>query len=110
MSLGCGLESSLIDDQFHVKYYCKYCKGVEYECYCQEAWGFGPCACIEADGEALITVRGKERYVVMTMAKYNDLREAELVQAVRETRADYEAGRIDDRSIDDHMRRLNDDV
>ncbi len=65
---------------------------------------------LEADGEALITVRGKERYVVMTMAKYNDLREAELVQAVRETRADYEAGRIDDRSIDDHMRRLNDDV
>ena len=32
---------------------------------------------LEADGEALITVRGKERYVVMTMEKYNDLREAD---------------------------------
>ena len=65
---------------------------------------------LEADGEALITVRGRERYVVMTIEKYNSLREAELVQAVRETRADYEAGRIDDRTIDDHMRRLDDEV
>jgi PHD/YefM family antitoxin component YafN of YafNO toxin-antitoxin module len=65
---------------------------------------------LEADGEAIITVRGKERYVVMTMDKYNGLRESELVQAVRETRADYKAGRIDDRTIDDHMRRLNHDI
>jgi len=65
---------------------------------------------LEADGEAIITVRGRERYVVMTIQKYNNLHEAELAQAVRETRADYEAGRIDDRTIDDHMRRLNDDV
>jgi PHD/YefM family antitoxin component YafN of YafNO toxin-antitoxin module len=65
---------------------------------------------LEADGEALITVRGRERYVVMTVEKYNTLHEAELAQAVRETRADYEAGRIDDRTVDDHMRRLTDDV
>ncbi len=65
---------------------------------------------LEADGEALITVRGNERYVVMTMEKYNDLHEAELAQAVREAHADYKAGRIDDRTIDDHMRRLSDDV
>ena len=65
---------------------------------------------LEADGEALITVRGQERYVVMTVAKYNDLHEAELAQAVRETRANYEAGRVDDRTIDDHMRRLDNEV
>jgi len=65
---------------------------------------------LEGDGEALITVRGKATYVVMTMEKYNELRESELAHAVREARADYDAGRIADRTIDDHMRRLNDEV
>ncbi|MDE0838337.1 MAG: hypothetical protein OSB41_04715 [Kiritimatiellae bacterium] len=65
---------------------------------------------LSEDGEAVITVRGKGRYVVMTIEKYGELRESELTQAVRETRADYEAGRVDDRTIDDHMRRLNEDV
>jgi len=67
-------------------------------------------AALEEDGEAVITVRGKSRYVVMTMAKYNELRESELTQAIRETRADYEAGRISDKSVEDHMRRLDDEI
>jgi len=65
---------------------------------------------IESDGEALITVRGKATYVVMTMEKYNELRESELVQAVREAREDYRTGRIVDHTIEDHMRRLDDEV
>ena len=63
-----------------------------------------------AEGEAVITVRGKGRYVVMTMEKYNQLRDSELAQAVREAREDYRAGRIEDRTVDDHMRRLRDEV
>jgi hypothetical protein len=55
-------------------------------------------------------VRGQSRYVVMTMDKYNQLRESELTNAVRETRADYNAGRISDRSVEDHMRRLDDEI
>ena len=62
------------------------------------------------EGEAVITVRGKSQYVVMTMEKYGSLREMELAQAVREAQADYEAGRVVDRTIDDHMRRLDDEV
>ncbi len=65
---------------------------------------------LKDDDEAIVTVRGQSRYVVMTMEKYNRLRESELAHAVRETRADYEAGRISDRSVEDHMRRLDDDV
>jgi PHD/YefM family antitoxin component YafN of YafNO toxin-antitoxin module len=65
---------------------------------------------LEQDDEALITVRGKATYVVMTMDKYNELRESELTHAVRESRADYEAGRIQDRTVDEHMRRLDDEV
>ena len=65
---------------------------------------------LTGDGEAIITVRGKGRYVVMTMEKYNELRESELAQAVREAREDYRVGRIADKTIEDHMRRLNDEV
>ena len=65
---------------------------------------------LSRDGEAVITVHGKGRYVVMTMEKYGELREAELARAVRESRADYKAGRVTDRSVDDHMRRLDDEV
>ena len=62
------------------------------------------------EGEALITVRGQGRYVVMTVEKYHALRELELAQAIRETQEDYRAGRFVDRTIDGHMRRLADEV
>jgi len=65
---------------------------------------------LEEDGEAVITVRGRSRYIVMTLEKYNQLRESELAEAVREVRADYKAGRISDRSIEEHMKRFQDEV
>ena len=65
---------------------------------------------LDAEGEAVITVRGRDRFVVMTMGKYNEIREAELARAVQEARADYAAGRILDRDLDAHMRRLADEV
>jgi PHD/YefM family antitoxin component YafN of YafNO toxin-antitoxin module len=65
---------------------------------------------LEETDEAIITVRGHSRYVVMTVEKYNQLRELELTQAVRETRADYEAGRISDKSVEDHMQRLDNEI
>jgi len=65
---------------------------------------------LEEDGEAVITVRGRSRYIVMTLEKYNQLRESELAEAVREERADYKAGRISDRSIEEHMKRCQDEV
>ena len=59
------------------------------------------------DDEAIITVRGKSRYVVMKTETYARLREAELDQAVREARADYAAGRIADDSIESHLKRID---
>lgn len=59
------------------------------------------------DDQAIITVRGKDQYVVMKIETYNRLREVELDQAVREARADYTAGRIADRSIKAHLKRLD---
>ena len=51
-------------------------------------------------------MRGEQRYVVMTMAEYHRLHEADLAQAIRETRADYRAGRVADKNIKAHMKRL----
>ena len=43
---------------------------------------------MEAEGEAVITVRGKDQFIVLTLGRYNEMREVELVRALRETRAD----------------------
>lgn len=43
--------------------------------------------------EAIVSVRGKDRFVVMDMARYHYLRECELDAALVETRADLAAGR-----------------
>ena len=67
-------------------------------------------AALTDEDEAIITVRGQSKYVVMTVQKYNELRESELAQAVREARADYEAGRVTDTSVEDHMRRVDDEI
>ncbi len=62
---------------------------------------------LAADGDAVITVRGKAKYVVMSIDTYSRLREAELDLALREARADYAAGRVADDSIASHMKRLD---
>ena len=61
-------------------------------------------------GEAVITVRGEQRYVVMTLAEYHRLHEADLAQAVQEARADYRAGRIADKDLKAHLKRLDNEV
>jgi PHD/YefM family antitoxin component YafN of YafNO toxin-antitoxin module len=46
------------------------------------------------DNELVITVRGKEKYVIMDIQQYNYLRECELDAALHETRADYQNGKF----------------
>jgi prevent-host-death family protein len=60
--------------------------------------------------EVIISVRGKDKYVVMSLEKYAQLREFELDMALREARADYKAGRVIIESVDEHMNRVTDDV
>lgn len=57
--------------------------------------------------EAIITVRGKERYVVMDMEQYNYLRECELEAALNQAKADMAAGRFVTESVADHIIRLS---
>ena len=56
--------------------------------------------------EAMISVRGKERYVVMDVAHYHYLRECELDVALMQTKADVAAGRTVVESAQAHMDRL----
>ncbi|PIQ25326.1 prevent-host-death protein [bacterium (Candidatus Blackallbacteria) CG17_big_fil_post_rev_8_21_14_2_50_48_46] len=56
--------------------------------------------------EAMVSVRGKDRFVVMDLAHYHYLRECELEAALIESRADLEAGRIHRESAEQHMQRL----
>jgi PHD/YefM family antitoxin component YafN of YafNO toxin-antitoxin module len=58
------------------------------------------------DGEALITVRGEARYVVLTMREYDRLHELELEAAVAETRRDLAAGRTRKESVRAHVKRI----
>lgn len=61
-----------------------------------------------ADGrtEAVVSVRGADRYVVMDLAHYQHLRECELEAALAESRADVAAGRFVTESPQAHLARL----
>jgi hypothetical protein len=56
--------------------------------------------------EAVISVRGKERFVVMDMEHYHYLRECELESALAQTRTDIAEGRFVKGSAEDHLNRL----
>ena len=65
---------------------------------------------LETEEEVIISVRGVDKYVVMGLEKYARFREIELYMAVKEARADYEAGRITSESVDDHMKRITGEI
>jgi len=53
--------------------------------------------------EAVITVRGKEKYVVMKIDQYHYLREMELEAALFESQQDIEKNRFTTGNIDKHV-------
>lgn len=55
--------------------------------------------------EAIVSVRGKDRFVVMEIEQYHYLRECELEAALAETRADIKAGRFVKESPAAHIKR-----
>jgi hypothetical protein len=56
--------------------------------------------------EAVVSVRGADRYVVMELAHYQHLRECELEAALAESRADIAAGRFVAESPEEHLARV----
>lgn len=61
---------------------------------------------LEEQAEAIISVRGQQRFVVVDIAHYQYLRECELSAAISESKADIEAGRVLKESPDAHLKRL----
>ena len=57
---------------------------------------------------AMITVRGKSKYVVMGVETYNRLRECELEAAIVETQREIAQGKVLEDSVDDHIKRITD--
>ena len=61
---------------------------------------------VSKDEETIITVRGKNKYVIMDIAKYNQYREYELSVAIMETKDDIKKGNFIIESVEDHIKRL----
>lgn len=61
---------------------------------------------LENAPDAVISVRGKDRFVVMEIAHYHHLRECELESAMREAKADVAAGRVVRESPAAHVKRV----
>ena len=58
--------------------------------------------------EAIITVRGEKKFVVMDINHYNYLRECELEAALLEARADLKDGKVVVESVAEHIARISD--
>ena len=61
---------------------------------------------IKNDDELIITVRGKNKYVVIDMDKYNYLRECELEKAINDSKEDIKNGKYYQESVEEHIKRI----
>ena len=65
-------------------------------------------AVFELDDEAIITVRGKQKYVVIELDKYNKLCEYELAAALAEAQNDIANGNFQKGDVANHLKRVVD--
>ena len=63
---------------------------------------------IAENEEAIITVRGEQKYVIVDMNRYNYLRECELEAALIETRDDLKNNNIKNENIESHIKSITD--
>jgi prevent-host-death family protein len=58
------------------------------------------------DTEVMISVRGKNKYVVIPIEKYNYLRECELEAALLESKRDIKQKKFVKESVEKHIKRI----
>ncbi len=56
--------------------------------------------------EAIISVRGKDRFIVMSLEHFREMREIEIEAAWMRVKADMEAGRYRKESVAEHLARI----
>ncbi len=61
---------------------------------------------LQEEDEAVISVRGRDRYVVMDMETYNRLRVCELETALYQARREIAEGKGIEESVEDHIQRI----
>ena len=64
-------------------------------------------AAAEDNTGVIITVRGVEKYVVLSIEEYNQLRELELEAAIQESLKDIKSGKYFSGSIEKHLKRVS---
>jgi PHD/YefM family antitoxin component YafN of YafNO toxin-antitoxin module len=63
-------------------------------------------ATVEANGCAIITIHGKDKYAVLKIDDYNKLRELELDLAIKESLEEIKEGKAYSDGIEEHMKRV----
>lgn len=58
------------------------------------------------DLEVIVSVRGKNKYVIVPIEKYNYLRECELEAALRQTKRDIKEGKFIKESVEKHIKKI----
>jgi hypothetical protein len=61
----------------------------------------------EDENEAVITVRGEQKYVILDMDRYNFLRECELETALLQAQEDLKNDNFVVESVDEHIKRIS---
>lgn len=56
--------------------------------------------------EAIISVRGRNRFVVLPIEQYNYLRDCELEAALREAKDDLAKGKVKKETVEKHIKRI----
>ena len=67
-------------------------------------------AMLETLDEVLISIRGKNRFVVVDIERYNYLRECELERALKEVEEDRANGRSRVLSAEEHFKELDNEL
>lgn len=63
-------------------------------------------AALSKDDQAFITVRGKTKYVVLTVDEYQNLRDAELEKLIKDAKRDIANGDYTEETAEEHVARL----
>lgn len=56
--------------------------------------------------EVFVSIRGKKRFVILPIERYEALKEAELDRLIKEAEEDYNTGRVVKESAEEHFKRL----
>ena len=62
---------------------------------------------LKDEDEAIITVRGEQKYIVLDIDRYNYLRECELEAALLSVEEEIKEGKFVTESVEEHMKRIS---